>query len=267
VAKIFLNEEVYQEVSLDLFPEREVQSALASRAKLIFPGYHYAHFNALITCQEESAKPDFILIENNYRKWHVGEVEMIRHDLINHVLRQIRVFVGGEYGPKHVKAVVNRFPELDAKRIQLLIENEPPGVLVIADRMDTQWQTAIHNEGAKMGIFEIFRRGTSSDLLFRVNGDSPEVPDILSICEPDLSMPRLLRVKSPASIPAKDKQKLDIEFQGRLTEWKYMLAEDKAWLNPIGYPLTKMEYIYSLYVGNDGILKLEGKPNATHSRT
>jgi hypothetical protein len=260
VAKIIYRNEVYQEISLKMFLESEVQDAFASRAHLVFPGYNYSRFDAIIRYENDSARPDFVLIEQGYRAWYIGEIEMVRHDLFGHVLRQIRVFVSGEYGVEHLKQIIDRRPDLDQTRLQLLVETVQPTVLVLSDKMEESWKTAIHSEGAKMAVFEIFRREQSADLLFRVNGYEPEIPGVfLSHCEFDRSLPRLLRVLIPAGVPAVHGQKLVIEYEGILSEWVYVVADDKAWLNPIGYPDLPRDIRYRLNLVPNGKLKLEAK--------
>lgn len=243
-----------------MFHEREVQDQIASRAALIFPGYHYAEFMGLIKSSTDSAKPDFVLVEQDYRRWYVGEVEMVRHDLTGHVLRQVRVFRDGEFNSEHVPGIIRHNPRLDAARLSLLIENVPPTVLVVVDKMDLAWSTAINSEGAKLTVFEVFREIDSSNLIFRVNGYSPEIMgNFLSKCSSDRSLPRLLRVLTPSSLPAKEGDRLEIVFDDLLTEWVLMVGEDKAWLNPVGHLEIPRDSSLDLYVTENGRLRLERK--------
>ena len=268
MAKIIHEGNVYQEVSLTMFHEREVQDQLASRANLVFPGYIYAEFMPLVTTGTDSAKPDFILVENEYRSWVVGEVEMVRHDLTNHVLRQVQVFLNGEYGEKHVHYALHQCSSLNEKRLRLLIESISPSVLVVADSPDVAWKTVINGQGAKMAVFEVFRRHNSADLIFRVNGDIPEVHgDFITTLKFDRSLRRLLRINTPSGLAAENGNKIEIEYNGMITEWVVMIAEDKAWLNPVGHPDMPDDATFMLGTTSEGYLRMEVAKNAAHNRS
>lgn len=243
-----------------MFRESEVQDAFAARARLVFPGYQYARFDGLVTADDGSNRPDFVLIEDQYRRWYVGEVEMVRHDLFGHVLRQIRTFLDGTYGEQHARAIAEHGRGFDEKRLQLMVDTVPPGVLVLADKMDESWRSAIHGEGAKLAVFEIFRRDRSADLIFRVNGDSLEVPDtLLTYCELDRSLRRLIRLRVPSSVNARDGEHIEIEYNGISSEWVYMVAEDKAWLNPVANLDLPRDTLFALSATSSNRLRLEAK--------
>ena len=113
MARIIHRSEVYTEVSLSLFHEREVQAQISeSRADVLFPGYFYVEFEGTIRTLDDSAKPDFVLIEKEYRRWYIGETEMYRHNLHRHVLRQVRVFRNGEYTDSHSLLIQQKKPSL-----------------------------------------------------------------------------------------------------------------------------------------------------------
>lgn len=83
-----LGKRVFERADLNLFYETEVQSQLAARAALVFPGYHYARFNVPIQSPHGVRKADFVLVDRGYRTWYVGEVERIGHSLYDHVVPQ-----------------------------------------------------------------------------------------------------------------------------------------------------------------------------------
>lgn len=265
MAKIIRHGLVYEEISLTMFSEREVQDAISSRADLIFPGYYYCPFSATISVEDDSAQPDFVLIEKEYRIWYIGEVEMVRHSLTGHVLRQVRIFLRGDYNEKHVDHILNKRPDLDAGRLQLLIDNVQPTVLVMADKLDDVWKSVIREEGAKLAVFEMFRHG-QADLIFRVNGDTPEtLGRIISLCQLDRSLPRLLLLETPSGVPAVNGQRIELEYEGIISECVYMIGEGKGWLNPVGHLNLPQNARFALSLVGNNRLRMEVF-NATQRR-
>jgi hypothetical protein len=234
VAKLIFSNEIFDELSLGSLYEAEVEEALKQRAPKIFPGFHYINFKCLVSNDYDVRRADFALVEENYRSWWVCELESATHSLEGHVLPQVRTFVTGRYGASAVECMMQARSDLDRPRLQRLVRTEQPQVLVIVNRYSELWARAIGNEGAYLGVFEIFR----SDLgqfVFRVNGFIP-TPDAehLSVCEFDANIPRLLRICSPGSVGFTSGEKYRITVEGAIGEWRAIVTSDSVWLSPLG---------------------------------
>jgi len=199
----------------------------------IFPGFKYANFKCLISSDFDVRKADFALIEEQYRSWWVCELETADHSLEGHVLPQVRTFVAGRYGASAVEYLVNACPGLDRTRLTRLVRTEQPQVLVVVNRYSELWARAISNEGAYLGVFEIFR-SEAGQFVFRVNGFIPKPhPEQLSVCEVDATMPRLLRVCSPGAATFISGARYPINLDGAVAEWRAIVTQDSVWLSPL----------------------------------
>jgi hypothetical protein len=268
MARIIRNTEVYQEVSLSLFRESEVQAAMASRSKLLFPGYTYTRFTAEIYGEENGYKiPDFALIEEGYRRWYIGEVELAHHSLHTHVLPQIHTFREGDYTEYHVQSVLKHSPELDVERLRLLFANTPPIVIVVVNRIKQDWIEAMHSNGALLSLFEIFRLGDSSEFIFRINGDSIDTFEThLSNCLVVESFQQAIKVLKPASVPFRDSAQISVVYNGVETDWVFRIFEATGWLIPVRTSDFPLEKNFSLNLDQEKRLHLIPTQNAAQRR-
>ena len=125
-------------------------------------------------------RPDLALIDPRYRKWCVVEVELAHHDIYTHVLPQIDVFCSGKYDDGHALYLAKQDLSLDLARLTQMMAGLPPDVMVVVDRPDTSWRRHLRALGALLGIVEPFR-GPNDEIMFRINGDQPELPgDVLN---------------------------------------------------------------------------------------
>lgn len=257
MARLVVGNAVYHEVDLGSFHENEVQSALEARAHLLYPGFLFVPFTMSVEGAGASKRPDFILIENDYRCCWIGEVELVSHSLYGHVIPQVRTFREGVYGVTHAAHAKQRNGLVDEGRLARLLATDQPGVLVMANRFEAAWHNALRPEGAELAVFEMFRRADRAEFIFRANGFAPEAPGTrLSWLETDHSIPRLVRVHTPSAL-APSEGPMEIEFKGAVTDWWLQLYEDKGWLRPVyGNPLQQ-QVIYELIRGPEGRLRIQ----------
>ena len=241
---------------------------MASRAHLLFPGYTYSRFTAQIYSEEHGYKiPDFILIEEGYRRWYIGEVELAKHSLYKHVLPQVQTFREGEYTDAHVQSVLKHTPSLDAKRLQLLFANTPPTVIVVVNRIKQNWVEAIHSNGALLSLFEIFRLGDSPDFIFRINGDNVDTfATHLSNCQVAESFRQVIEVLIPSAVPFSDNTKIPVVYNGIESDWVFRVIETKGWLIPVRGSDFPTEKSFSLILGQEQRLHLIPTPYAAPRR-
>jgi hypothetical protein len=150
------------------------------------------------------------------------------------VIPQVRVLVNGDYGSEHADDLWRRGSGLDRDRLRLLVQNQRPQVMVLANRYREDWRSALGSESVTFGVFEIFRGAAISELVFRINGYSPPTSgDFVSYVEVDQSIPRLLRVLNPGGVVHRGDGVIPIEVDGAMMDMKIVIEEDQLWLNPV----------------------------------
>ena len=246
MAKIIFGNATFDELSLGSLYETEVELALKQRAHRIFPGFMYSDFKCIVSNNYDQRKPDFALIEENYRSWWVCELETANHSLDGHVLPQVRTFLTGTYGEAALRWLLRARPDLDPDRLRLLVKNEQPQVLVVVNKFSEHWAKAITNVGAYLGVFEIFR-SSEGQIVFRVNGyvPTPE-PERLSICEIDPMLPRLIRIRSPGALSFVGGATYTVSRDGALAEWRAVVTGDAVWLSPIKGAQLPKQRVFAL---------------------
>ncbi len=258
MSKIIDGSKQYYEVNLGSFHEPEIQRVIASKSNDIYPGFFYAPFEVLINSEYGSNKADFLLVECEYRSWWVCEVELLHHSLHEHVLPQIKTFRDGIYDEKHVEYATKKNHQIDPIRFRVLIETEHPGILVVVNRYDREWDLAIKYEGAELGIFELFRLSDRAEYIFRINGYTPHSPgELLTYVEVDQGMRRLLRVFTPSALPGHHGDIIHVAMNGVVSDWKIQLYADKAWLNPLGGHNLQADSRYKLKRSPEGTMIFE----------
>jgi hypothetical protein len=221
MARLLLRDEWFEPLSLHAQYETEFERILLAYADPLFPTWHLVPFKVEVRSDEGVKRPDLALIDREYRRWWVVEVEMARHDFNSHVLPQVRVLSYGKYDQEHVAAIVQAAPHLDAQRVEAMVRGEPPRVWVVVDRPRPDWGRPLAAIGATLGIVEIFRSDTNQHSI-RLNGEQPQPPvtDIIE-CWRDPLVLVLWQVGSPALLPIANGETMDIymEAEGRPFQW------------------------------------------------
>lgn len=232
--------------------EREFEQLVAQDAQVLFPGWRFVPFKVDVESPRGRKRPDYALIDLRYRCWWVVEVEMAHHSLENHVIPQIEVFWEGEYGATHVDCLLRNAPDLDRASLEAMLHGTPPRVYVIVNIPCPHWRQPLSQYGVELGVVEIFRSDLNAHAL-RLNGYQPEPPrNTLTICRRDPVIPRLLSVDSPAALPVGVGETVQIDLDGRTTEWVRMDMATRVYLSPRrGSPLSDVRSV-ELQVRNDG---------------
>lgn len=247
---------VYQSLDLGTFTEPEIQRQIRAKSRTVFPGFTFILCAPSIESDFDVRKPDFILIEDRYRSWWIGEVEKSGHSLDSHVIPQIETFIAGHFDETHANAVLREADHLNRDSLNMLIANERPNVLVVVDRIKPDWSTRLEARGAKLAIFEIFRSDTHR-YLFRVNGFCPSPPpEFQSECQVLASMPMLLRVFSPAGFNLQPKQAVSVRFRGDFSSWSVIVSEGNMFLRPAHGHSLSLDRKYRLTRSADGTLEI-----------
>lgn len=249
--------QVYQSLSIDTFTEPEIQRQIKAKSDRMFPGFTYVPCEPLIVSDTDARKPDFVLIENEYRSWWIGEVEKSSHDFHGHVMPQVTTFADGYYDETHVKKICSLAGGLDLERLMQLVYAERPGILVVVDQWCPTWIPWLEPKGAKLALFEVFR-SASHRYLFRINGFTPMPPVLFeSRCYVRSSMPDLLHIASPAALKLERGKQLGIIRDGIQSDWTVVVAESNVWLRPVGGHSLRPERPYRLMLHEDGTYELK----------
>jgi hypothetical protein len=222
VARVFYDQTWFNSVRSRSWYEADYEQLVVSHSSDLFPEWIAASFKTNVVGDSGATKqPDLALIDPSYRRWWVVEVELAHHDLFTHVLPQVDAFRSGTYGEEHALYLHRKRPDLDLYKLKAMMSGEPPEVLVIVDRPDTNWKRSLKAIDVSLSIVEPFR-GPNNQLLLRVNGDQPELPgNVLSRCSRGDAR-RLWRVHAPAALPAptRSDEVFEIMYEDSMTQWK-----------------------------------------------
>ena len=202
--------------------ESEYEQVIWHNRGELFPRWIAVWFKTDVAGEDGAIKrPDLALIDHEYRKWWIVEIELSHHSLNTHVLPQVKAFRTACYTHAHANYLYAKDSSLDLARLSEMMLGLPPEVLVIADRNDTDWKQGLLSIGVQLCIVEPFR-DPSDHLMLRVNGYQPEPPmQALTRCTRH-AMRRLWRVHSPAALPpsTREDNALEIDFKGTVSLWK-----------------------------------------------
>ena len=233
--RILANGEWFEPVSSESQYETEFESLILARSDVLFPEFHVVPFKLAVESELGRRIPDLALVDREYRKWWVVEVELAHHSLYGHVMPQVEVFARGRYTEEHTDHLYGVRNDLDRAALQDMVKGHPPRVLVIVNRNVPQWVEPIHRLEGIVTVVEIFRSDRNRHLL-RVNGDYPqsEEPRLVSRCRLDRALPNLLLLDSPATLAVRAGEALIISFDDGLTSWSRIDTADRVWLVPSG---------------------------------
>jgi hypothetical protein len=231
--RILINGRWFDPVATKSLYETDYENAILAQAEDLFPGFYCVQFKALVQSEYGNAKADLALIDHSYRFWYVVEVELDTHPLKAHVEEQVQKLAFGVYSEAHVEALAAEDLHLDRGRLTEMLLGEQPRVLVLVTLAKPNWSPTLGQYGAQVGVLELFRDDLDH-VLFRVNGDQPSVlaQEIVSYCTADKTLPKALRLASPA--PFAGCEKLDLLHEGESSLWRVMRVSDTAWIMPEG---------------------------------
>lgn len=222
VARVYFNQTWFNSVRSQSWYEADYEQVVIDHAPDLFPDWIVVPFKTVVVGENGAVKqPDLALIDASYRRWCVVEVELAHHDLITHVLPQVYAFKSGAYGREHALYLQTKRLDLDLCKLEAMMLGEPPEVLVIVDRPDTNWSRSLKAMDVSLSIVEPFR-GPNNELLLRVNGDEPTLPgNILTRCSRG-EVRRLWKVHAPAALPVVTllNESFEVMYEGALTRWK-----------------------------------------------
>ena len=259
MAKILFSDEWFYELSPGGAYESEFEKVVLQESEMLFPDSYMIPFKTTVFSDTDSAKPDFALIDNKYRAWWVVEVEMGVHSLTRHVIPQVETLSKASYREKEALYLCQQMPKLNCEHVVEMMKGKPPQILIIVNTPVPEWQNELKRYNTIVLFFQIFRSEKNKHI-FRVNGDSPSLPEFdttISECYCDPLIPRLLVIDTPSGLELSRAGKIKISYQNSVSEWERIDSQDKIWLSPVGFnPLAKGKN-YFLVKKTDGSLVIK----------
>lgn len=257
MARLLAEGDRYDGLGSTALLENEFERLVVANAEGLFPGFIVVPFNMLVSYDGVFKRADLAIIDEDYRSWWVGEVELGHHSLRDHVRPQIEVLARAQYGREAADWISTRNPTLDSGALTAMMLGSQPRVAVIVNVPRPEWVDAFRPYGAVLMIVEVFRSAMNRVIL-RQNGDTIEgLGNVISECRLDPVIPRLLTVSSPAQLLTSGitADPVEIEFGGALTEWTLIQAGDRVWLSPVrGTPFPQGAGAFTLVRTADGRL-------------
>jgi hypothetical protein len=102
-----------------------------------------------------------------------------------------------------------------------------------------------------LALFQIFR-SSANDFIYRINGQYPfTFKSDKSNCYFEKILSNFLIVESPAILNILQNEKMEIYFNGALSEWKRLDIQDKVYLIPTGFNPLDINKLYVLLKEQD----------------
>jgi hypothetical protein len=238
MARILYDNEWYHEVSPDSLFEYEFEEIIRANSSTFFPGFHYLPFKQTVESEEGTAKPDFVLIDNLYRNWWIGEVELSNHSLNYHVVPQIEILANAYYSKASVEYIYEKSQtSLCYNRLQDMVKGLQPNVLVVVNSPVPEWIPVLKQRKALITIIQLFR-SLKNKCLFRVNGDQITVVNsVSSECKIHPFFRTCLSIFSPGGLDIPENKKFFVKYADMVTEWKRINLKDAVLIKYLGNEL------------------------------
>lgn len=259
MAKLIVNEIVYEEYDHKYFYEKRYESVILAHLKKAFSDYFIYKFNYLInsTDYNSSNRPDIIMVRKDYKEWYIVEVEKENHPL-THVISQIDTFHTGNYDNDFKAFIRRKFSgyAIDINKFIRLINRQNPRILVIVNSYKMDWLNEFRQRGTEYIIFEIYKEGVLNG--FRVDGVIPHMFSNKTKCYFESESTSFLRLANNNFI-TKTRGKVKISCSGRFSDWKIKRIGGNLYLQSI-YSNTLRpdeEYLLGQTSNNKYILQLD----------
>lgn len=214
------NKEWFYEINPISFTEKDFENTILSQIEHVYPNYIGVPFALTITnADDETARPDIVLIRKDYQEWFVVEVELSTHSWDDHVEKQLRVFSTGVYDKNHVSDhLLKKNRTLDKIKLKKMLDEHYPKTMVIVNEKVVEWEKKVKNYNAILSVFQIYK-GTGGCDVHRVAGETPIIVTDKSHCKFTKGGSNILEVFSPEFISESQGSILEISYKGRVTKW------------------------------------------------
>ena len=262
MAKLLVGTHWYEPLGSAALYEQEFERVLLQKTPSLFPGYTAVPFKKLVYSDFDAARPDYALVESQYRDWWVVEVELGHHPLEGHVLPQVAVLARAAYGDPEAAYLSRRSQVLDAPKLMDLMKGALPRVLVVVNETRPEWRAPLQAYNAELAVFEAFR-SDRNQYVYRFNGFTPPPKgEVISVCRPDPQVLAFLRVDSPAALGIRRSESVVARLNDRSLEWQRVDSESTVWLVPKSRIAWDPATAYDLVRLADGSLELRRHTDA-----
>ena len=235
MARILYNDEWFEEIASHGHYEAEFEKILKDEAPRLFGSYHLVPFKTPVASDVDAdiREPDFALVHKTYRSWWVVEVELGHHSLAGHVLPQVRTLARAKYGTAEADYLCRHEPSLRRDKTLDMFKGEQPRVLVIVNFPVDGWAKSLRPLGARVMICQMFRNRLNKYVL-RLNGEYPsECDEVITSCECDRLLHRMLTISSPAHLPLQRNEKVLLYHEGKASEWERVDTAGAVFLHAV----------------------------------
>lgn len=256
MARILYNDEWFEEIASHGHYETEFENVLRQEAELLFGNYYLVPFKTPVLSEQDNdaREPDLALIHRSYGGWWVVEVELGHHAFEGHVLPQVRTFAHAKYGMAEADYLCGREPALNREKLIEMFKGRQPRVLVIVNAPVDGWGAQLRPFGARVVICQMFRNRLNKYVL-RLNGEYPsEREEIVTRCECEPLLHRLLAIHAPAQLPIQRNEKLLLYHGGKASEWERIDTAGKVYLHALRDHDLHPGKVYEIIREGDGTL-------------
>lgn len=234
--------------------EGEFENLFYYHASNIFPDYFCLDFKIKVHSQNGATVPDFALISKDYSNWIIGEVELVSHNLLEHVLPQIDKFLAGSYDDAGIASkLCKKYTSLDAQRTRRLLSEQAPDVFVIANEMREEWRHPLKYRNVKYISLEVYA-SPLKERIIHVCGDSTSAR-FTKIAEgkPGQTVMGMQTISLDRPI-AGAPDSIQVVSDGSISEWLYVTDKDSSLLiTTKSFKHTKATYTLYLNQTNNSL--------------
>lgn len=251
--------EWYDEIDPLSFYEKHFEETFLSKIHEVYPDFIGISFSLKITNSDgENSKPDLAMIRKDYQEWYIIETEMGRHSWVDHVEKQVRVFNTGIYDKKRISDyMLKKHSGLDKGKLENMIDNYPPKVMVIVNEPKPEWEIEIKKHKSYLSIFQIYK-GLNGFELYRISGDIPFIYRDKSHCAFVKGLSNTIEIYTPTFITQEHDSEIEVIFRGKITKWKLKIDKGKKFIIAKGRTHSlQLEKKYLLYLSDKNEYYLE----------
>ena len=257
MARILYNEEWFEEIASYGHYEAEFEKVLQHEAVRLFGSYHLVPFKTAVASDVDAdiRRPDFALVHKTYRSWWVVEVELGHHSFDGHVLPQVRTLARARYGDLEADYLCRHETSLRRDKVLEMFKGDQPRVLVIVNSPVAGWAESLQPLGARVVICQMFRNRLNKYVL-RLNGEYPaERDEVITSCECEPLLPRMLAIHSPANLPLQPNERVLLYHEGTASEWERIDTAGAVFLHALrGHNLTPGRHYEIVRQGNEALV-------------
>jgi len=246
----------YEELSVvSSYSEGEYEEKIKQYSKAIFSEYYTIRFKQEVVKDGRKKKPDLALIALDYSSWWVVEVELSGHS-VDHVIEQVEVFAEGKYNAttllKYIKRVFSQeLPEVtvDEVKLESLVENVPPKIMVVVDEPTQSWKSALGEKKAILCDMQVFKNTASAEV-YKLGGEYPSIFVSSFHLKFHSSARNTLEVVNAGSLrtPLVDDAELVLTYNGKSGKWKVSKVNEIVYIKCLGITCP-------IHSGNNYVLK------------